>query len=625
VLVLAMLIGFIAPIIVTDGGPNPRVSAEPPVTAKLVTVGPIRLADTRLADCECEPVDESTIKVDITAHPDVPDDAVAAAVTITALPTELPGHVRVYPSGQARPTVSTLNTRPDRVVANSAIVPLGTDGAVELYLLRPGDVVVDLTGVFVPATDATDGRYQAVPGRRLIDTRTTEPPSGPRAALEVLRVGLPDEVDDDAIALVINITAVGQATTGHVRVRPAGSSRTDTSVLNYDGSRLPIAASVVVPVNESGFDIESWAGGHLIVDLLGWFTGPSAERNGEGLFVPTGPDRIADTRGPEERIHAGGTIEVAPPVSDAAALVTNVTAVRPDRRGYVAGFPARTERTGTSTVNPSYRDHTVANFAITPLSDVGTAYYSWGGTDLIVDVTGWFTGDPLPTTTAEAPNAPPWSRVLLVGDSTLASLFTVPQTTAALIGFDAVYDRGNCRRLLYRSCVSPTTGVRPTTAVEAIYATPGTVDIVVIKAGYNDWFTDFQAEFEAVVGAARDKGAHTVLWMSYNTAVYRPTELLALQAKNASLRAIVGLPEYHDVHLADWGAYSDPRRDWFWDGIQVTTAGAWAQPDFISRWIAHLERRPCPRPWAVGGVPDDPCPKPESLGAVPDPIGLYSP
>lgn len=600
------------------------VAADGPTTSSLVTVGPLRLADTRKAECGCDRVDESTITVDVAGHPDIPDEAIAAAVTITALPTELAGHVRVYPTDQERPRVSTVNTRPDRVVANSTIVPLADDGTIALYLRRPGDVLVDVSGVFVPATESAAGRYQSLPGRRLLDTRSDEPPSGALARGEVLRVPLPDEADTDAIAVVVNITVVGQNALGHARVRPAGSARSGTSVLNYDGTGRPVAASMIVPVNASGFDIESLAGGHIVIDILGWFTGPGAAISDDGLFVPSDPTRVLDTRGPEERINPGGTIEVASPAPGASALVTNVTAVMPDRRGYIAAFPARTERNGTSTVNPAFRDHTVANFAITPISEVGAAYYSKSGSDLLVDLTGWFTGTPVAATTPKAPNQPPPpSRVLLVGDSTLSALIYLPQTASALIGFEAIYDRGNCRRLVRRSCVSPTTGVRPTNAVEAILATPGTVDIVYIKVGYNDWFTHFPTEFDAVVQAARAKGAHTVLWQTYNTAVYRPTEYLAYTEKNASLRAIVGLPQYGDVHLADWAAYSDPRRDWFWDGIHTTTAGSWAQPDYISRWIAHLERRPCPRPWALGQPTPDPCPKPESVGAVPDPVSLY--
>jgi len=595
-----------------------------PATSRLVPVGPVRLVDTREADCGCNRVDGHTITVDVAGHPAVPDDAVAVAITITAPPNGGFGHVTAYPGGTTLPTVSNLNTRPGAVVANSAIVRLGTAGDLAFHLHRPGALIVDVSAAFVPTDTSREGRFVPVSPQRLVDTRTPTPPSGMIRPGEGLDIALPGGVDADATAVVVNITSVLEPRPGHLSAHPSRSQATNTSLLNLDGSGRVVAGSVVVPVDTGGFTVESLGGGHMTVDLAGWFTGPSAPDSDRGLFVPINPRRLLDTRLEARRLWQGGTIELAVPVTGAAAAVTNLTVVAPDRTGHVTAFPARTPLPDTSAVNAAFRDHTVANMAISRVSTNGLAYRSHASTDLIVDMTGWFTGTPAPSATPAGRNQPPPpSRVLLVGDSTLSSLVYLPQTAGALIGFEAVYDRGNCRRLLRQSCVSPTTGVRPTTAVEAIGAAPGSFDIVYIKAGYNDWFTHFPTEFDAVVGAARAKGAHTVLWQTYNTAVYRPTELRAYQEKNVSLRAIVGLPQYDDVHLADWAAYSDPRRDWFWDGIHVTTAGAWAIPDYISRWIAHLERRPCPRPWALGQPTPEPCPRPEWRGAVPNPISLY--
>lgn len=593
-------------------------------TSRLVPIGPVRLVDTRAADCGCTRVDAQTFLVDVAGHPAVPDDAVAVAITLTAPPSAGFGHVTAYPAGTPLPTASNLNTRPDAVVANSAIVRLGADGRLAVRQHRPGALIIDVSAAFVPADTSRAGRFVPVTPRRLVDTRTPAPPSGMLGARGTLDVPLPAGIDADATAIVVNITSVAAPRPGHLSARPSGRRSTGTSFLNADGTGRVVAASVVLPVDAGGVTIESLAGGHVAVDLAGWFTGPSAADSDVGLFVPTDPTRLLDTRLVDGRLWANGTIELPVPATGASAAVTNLTVVAPDRTGHVTAFPARTPLPDTSSVNAAFRDHTVANMAITRVGTDGIAYRSHASTDLVVDLTGWFTGTPAAATTPAGRNQPPPpSRVLLVGDSTLASLVYLPQTAGALIGFESVYDRGNCRRLLAQSCVSPTTGVRPTTAVEAILTAPGTFDIVYIKAGYNDWFTHFPTEFDAVVRAARAKGAHTVLWQTYNTAVYRPTELRAYQEKNASLRAIVGLPQYDDVHLADWAAYSDPRRDWFWDGIHVTTAGAWAIPDYISRWIAHLERRPCPRPWALGQATPDPCPRPEWRGAVPDPISLY--
>ena len=82
-------------------------------------------------------------------------------------------------------------------------------------------------------------------------------------------------------------------------------------------------------------------------------------------------------------------------------------------------------------------------------------------------------------------------------------------------------------------------------------------------------------------------------------------------------------PEYADVILADWLRYSSRRPDWFVDGTHLGVAGTWSLADYISRWIAALEHRPCPRPWAAGLVAPDPCPAPDAVGPVPDARSLY--
>jgi hypothetical protein len=246
------------------------------------------------------------------------------------------------------------------------------------------------------------------------------------------------------------------------------------------------------------------------------------------------------------------------------------------------------------------------------------------GTDLVVDLAGWFVGTPVTATVPPPANPPTRSRALLVGDSTLAGLDVYTDSWSALRGFDAIIDAESCRRLLRPSCHSDVTNRTPNTAVEAISGTPGSLDIVVVKAGYNDWFSDFPREFDAVVAASRAKGAHTIVWLTQNETVRRDTARRAYQENNVDLRWLTELPQYSDVVLADWFAYSDRRQDWFGDGTHVNRAGAYAITDYVARWIAALEHRPCPRPWVVGGDPLDPCPPPDRLGPPPDPIAVNS-
>lgn len=607
--------------------PEPAAAAEP-VTAAYTPVGPLRLADTRNAVCGCSRVDVSTLRVDIVGRDDIPPDVSAVAVTVTALPTATPAFVTVYPSGVERPLASTLNTRVDRVTSNSTIVPVGEDGAIELFRLAPGDLVVDVTGGFVPAASARAGRFVSVTAQRLVDTRTPGDGGAPLGRHDDLTIPIPAGVEPDASALVVNVTSVGETAPGYLSVRPAGSPVRTTSFMNLDGTGQATAASLIVPVSAAGFTVRSLTGGHVIVDLTGWFTGSTAADSTNGLFRPLAPTRILDTRLGGPRLHPGGTIEFPIDVDASgqavASVVTNVTVTDSDRAGFVSAFPAGTARPATSTVNPAFWNHTVANAAITRVSDRGLAYWSLAGTDLVVDLAGWFVGTPVAATEPPAANTPTRARALLVGDSTLAGLDVYTGSWVALRGFDAVIDAESCRRLLRPSCHSNVTNRTPNTAVEAILGTPGTLDIVVVKAGYNDWFSDFPREFDAVVTASRAKGAHTIVWFTQNETVRRDTPRRAYRENNIDLRWLTTLPQYSDVVLADWFGYSDRRQDWFGDGTHVTRSGAYAITDYVTRWVAALEHRPCPRPWLVGSTPPDPCPSPDLVGPVPDPVAVNS-
>lgn len=620
---LTIAVTFVAASCLVSVAATAHAMAAPETTA-FVAVGPVRLADTRSVPCGCDRVDGSTLRIQVAGRDDIPDEAVAVAVTVTALPTATAAYVTAYASGTERPLASTLNTRTNRVTSNSTIVRLGDDGGLALFHLVPGDLVVDVTGVFVPAASASAGRLVSVTARRLVDTR--EPAGGgtPLGRNGDVTVPLPTGVSPDATAVVVNVTSVGDPAPGYLAARPAGSPVGTTSFMNLDGSGQATAASVIVPVSPSGFTIRSLTGGHVVVDMTGWFTGPSAVDTTAGLFRPVAPLRLRDTRLERPRLHPGGSIEVPLAIGGAASVVTNVTVTNADRAGFVAAYPAGTPRPSTSTVNPAFWNHTVANTAITQVSDRGLAYWSLAGTDLVVDLGGWFVGAPVAATLPPAPNVPTRSRALLVGDSTLAGVNVYRSSYDAFRGFDAVVDAESCRRLLRPSCLSSDTGRIPNTAVEAILGTPGRLDIVVVKAGYNDWFSDFPREFDAVVQASRSKGAHTILWFTQNEDVSRSTARRAYQENNADLRWLTTLPQYSDVVLADWLGYSRHRQDWFHDGTHVNRSGAYAITDYTARWVAALEHRPCPRPWVIGGAIPDPCPAPDVIGPVPDPIAVSS-
>ena len=141
------------------GGPQtvaaaPVESASAPApTSAYGSSGSFRLADTRLTDCGCTLLDTTTMRVDIAGRFGIADDITAAVVTVTATNITADSFLIAYPAGQAVPNTSIVNPRRNHDVGNTAIVPVGAGGAIDIRsTIAIGsaiDVVVDVTGFFV--------------------------------------------------------------------------------------------------------------------------------------------------------------------------------------------------------------------------------------------------------------------------------------------------------------------------------------------------------------------------------------------------------------------------------------------------------------------------------------------
>lgn len=377
---------------------DPTVAEADGGASVYLAVGPVRLADTRSNSGFTRPAG-STIRVAVAGRGGVPRNASAAVLTITATDNAGSGYVTVYPSGTARPATSTLNLNaPRSTVANSTIMVLG-GGSVDIFTSTPAQLIVDVSGAFVPSGAAAGtGRLALLDGgaQRVVDTRSGRRPGGNSS----IRVRRPASVPADAIAVAANVTITDSAGPGFWTVWPAGGPRPEASILNSDAAGQTRAALTIIPITADGLDVYGSVGAHVIVDITGYFTGAGAPAGDDGLFVPIDPTRALDTRG-RGPVAAGGTIEVAS-VRPGKAQVFNLTTTQARTSGYVTAYPAGQARPTTSNVNSPTAGVDVANLAIIETSARGIALFSAGGEHLIVDVTGYFTGSPAP-----APNPPP--------------------------------------------------------------------------------------------------------------------------------------------------------------------------------------------------------------------------
>jgi hypothetical protein len=116
------------------------------------TVAPCRVVDTRTAS---SPLGGPVLAASsarsfpiASGSCGIPSNATAYAVNVTAMPTSTLTYLTLWPTGQSQPTVSTLNSYNGQVVANAALVPAGTSGAVSVYVSNQTNITIDIVGYF---------------------------------------------------------------------------------------------------------------------------------------------------------------------------------------------------------------------------------------------------------------------------------------------------------------------------------------------------------------------------------------------------------------------------------------------------------------------------------------------
>ena len=77
----------------------------------------------------------------------IPANAQAHVLSVTVVPPGPLGYLTLWPQGQTRPVVSTLNALDGAITSNLAIVPT-TNGWISAFASDPTHMVVDISGYF---------------------------------------------------------------------------------------------------------------------------------------------------------------------------------------------------------------------------------------------------------------------------------------------------------------------------------------------------------------------------------------------------------------------------------------------------------------------------------------------
>ena len=78
----------------------------------------------------------------------VPSTAQAYSFNVTVVPPGPLTYLTAWPTGQTQPVVSTLNSPLGEIVANAALVPAGTSGAISLFASNATNVILDINAYF---------------------------------------------------------------------------------------------------------------------------------------------------------------------------------------------------------------------------------------------------------------------------------------------------------------------------------------------------------------------------------------------------------------------------------------------------------------------------------------------
>jgi hypothetical protein len=383
-----------------------------PVAVQFVPITPCRLVDTRPDGGGSGPIQGGTFET--FNLPQLAQQrgcaslssAAAYSLNVAVVPSGYLGYLTLWPTGQGRPVVATLNSLDGRIKANAAIVPGGTQNEVSIYVTNTTNVVIDIDGYFAPASGQSLTFYPLTPCR-VADTRKSafpprlgQPHLSAMTARDFPILSSTCNIPSTAQAYSLNLAAVPYPALGdplgYLEVWPKDQKPANpVSTLNNLTGTV-VANAALVPAGTGG-DITVFPSNDtdLVIDINGYFApaGPG------GLSrYPAVPCRVIDTRTIGTGQPFSGLLN--PPVdvvdspcgppSTAQAYVFNATVVPYGALGYLTLWQNDPmHQPVVSTLN-ALDGWITNNMAIVPTADGKIDAYASGTTQLILDISSYF-------------------------------------------------------------------------------------------------------------------------------------------------------------------------------------------------------------------------------------------
>jgi uncharacterized repeat protein (TIGR03803 family) len=380
---------------------------------QLVPITPCRLVDTRTQNGGGGPIQGNTYQTfnlpQLSQSKGCGDlsSATTFSLNVTLIPVNgIPvSYLTIWPAGENRPVVSTMNSLDGRIKANAAIVPAGLNGGVSVFVTEPADVVLDIDGYFATASGSTLAFHPLTPCR-VADTRSNQFPQGlgtPHLSGTVARdfpvlnsSCIPSGVN--AAAYSFNFTAVPYPSLGHalgyLEVWPTDHQPAHpvSTLNNLTGTYVANAA--IVPAGTAGkITVLGSNDTDLAIDINGYFSDTGS--GGLSLY-PAVPCRVFDSRQGGGQPFSG---TLNPPVDvanspcgvsgSAQAYVFNATVVPSPTLTYLTLWPDGETQPVVSTLN-AVDGWITSNMAIVPTTNGKIDAYASGTTHLVLDIFSYF-------------------------------------------------------------------------------------------------------------------------------------------------------------------------------------------------------------------------------------------
>ena len=329
----------------------------------------------------------------------IPTTAAAYSLNVAVVPKGGLGYLTGWPSGHPRPVAATLNSLDGRIKSVGAVIPAGNGGAISMYATNATDLILDISGYFVPATVPSALAFYPVTPCRVADTRNPSAAlGGPYLVAKSTRAfpilsAMSCNIPSSAHAYSVNLAVVPRGgPVGYLTAWPTGQTQPVVATLN-DPDGVVLSNAAILPAGNGGqVDVYTTDDTDLVIDINGYFA--PFGTGGLSLYNLT-PCRVLDTRQPPGSPPFTGTLNVNVEGSSCAvpgtaqAYIFNATVVPPGKVGYLTLWPQGTTRPVVANLNDT--DGTITgNMAVVSTANGSVSAYVTNPTHLVLDIFGYF-------------------------------------------------------------------------------------------------------------------------------------------------------------------------------------------------------------------------------------------